>query len=239
MPTYILTWNPERWNPEEWQRAFPVYVRQTKTGKMPEFDWSTGNRKTVQTGDRLFLFRQHTERGLIGSGYASGPSHVKPHWNESRDDLQNCVTVRWDCVVEPANVLSVAELEAANLGVPWSALLGSGVVVPEQSTARLEQLWEHHLEAIGRRGAEVKSQGRHWWVNQNQTYEAESRGGYVWSPKRNKNGARNQFYENMRELAPGDRIFSFREGYIAAVGVVQSYCYEAPKPNEFGAAGKN
>jgi hypothetical protein len=42
---------------------------------------------------------------------------------------------------------------------------------------------------------------RHWWVNQNQTYEAEISGGYIWSPKRNQNGARNQFYENMREVA--------------------------------------
>jgi putative restriction endonuclease len=80
---------------------------------------------------------------------------------------------------------------------------------------------------------------RDWWVNQNQTYEAEISGGYVWSPKRNKNGARNQFYENMRELAPGDRIFSFRDRRIAAIGTVGSYCYEAPKPDEFGDAGKN
>jgi hypothetical protein len=34
-------------------------------------------------------------------------------------------------------------------------------------------------------------------------------GGYLWSPKRNANGARNLFYESMREVAPGDLIFSF------------------------------
>lgn len=79
---------------------------------------------------------------------------------------------------------------------------------------------------------------RNWWVNQNQTYTAEIDGGYVWSPKRNRGGARNQFYENMRELAPGDRVFSFRQRKIAAIGIVASYCYEAPKPIEFGAAGK-
>jgi len=37
-----------------------------------------------------------------------------------------------------------------------------------------------------------------WWVNQNQTAKQEISGGYMWSPKRNKNGARNAFYENMR-----------------------------------------
>ena len=50
---------------------------------------------------------------------------------------------------------------------------------------------------------------RYWWVNQNQTYRAEVRGSFMWSPKRNANGARNQFYENMREVSPGDVIFSF------------------------------
>jgi len=47
---------------------------------------------------------------------------------------------------------------------------------------------------------------RYWWVNQNQTYRHEVTGGYLWSPKRNANGARNPFYESMREVAPCDLI---------------------------------
>jgi hypothetical protein len=31
---------------------------------------------------------------------------------------------------------------------------------------------------------------RYWWVNQNQTFRQEIAGGYLWSPKRNANGAR-------------------------------------------------
>jgi hypothetical protein len=45
---------------------------------------------------------------------------------------------------------------------------------------------------------------RYWWVNQNQTFRHELAGGYLWSPKRNANGARNPFYESMREVVPGD-----------------------------------
>ena len=56
---------------------------------------------------------------------------------------------------------------------------------------------------------------RYWWVNQNQTYRHEVGGGYLWSPKRNANGARNPFYESMREVAPGDLIFSFMDTRIA------------------------
>jgi hypothetical protein len=80
---------------------------------------------------------------------------------------------------------------------------------------------------------------RYWWVNQNQTYRQERAGGYLWSPKRNADGRRNPFYEFMREVAPGDLILSFEGTYIRAVGVVQSYCYECPKPAEFGVAGPN
>jgi len=80
---------------------------------------------------------------------------------------------------------------------------------------------------------------RYWWVNQNQTYEQETRGGYLWSPKRNANDHRNPFYEFMREVAPGDIVFSFCDARIGAIGIAESFCYECPKPSEFGAAGPN
>lgn len=76
-----------------------------------------------------------------------------------------------------------------------------------------------------------------WWVNQNQTYEHEINGGYLWSPKQNSNGARNQFYENMKLVQPGDVLFSFRKQHIADVGVVQQTARSVPKPEEFGQAG--
>lgn len=78
---------------------------------------------------------------------------------------------------------------------------------------------------------------RFWWVNQNQTYQHEVPGGYLWSPKRNRDGKRNPFYDFMREVAPGDVVFSFADTYIKAIGIVASNAYESPKPMEFGQAG--
>jgi HNH endonuclease len=78
---------------------------------------------------------------------------------------------------------------------------------------------------------------RYWWVNQNQTYRHEVRGGYLWSPKRKADGGRNPFYDFMREAAPGDVVLSFAETLIKAIGFVASHAYEAPKPLEFGQAG--
>ena len=80
---------------------------------------------------------------------------------------------------------------------------------------------------------------RYWWVNQNQTFRHEVAGGYLWSPKRKANGQINPFYEFMREVAPGDLIFSFADTYIRAIGIAKSHCYEFPKPTEFGSVGLN
>lgn len=78
---------------------------------------------------------------------------------------------------------------------------------------------------------------RYWWVNQNQTYKHETQGGFLWSPKRNRDGRRNQFYDNMTHVTAGDLIFSFCDARIKAVGVAQGAAQSAGKP-EFGAVGK-
>ncbi|RVT93476.1 HNH endonuclease [Sphingomonas crocodyli] len=77
---------------------------------------------------------------------------------------------------------------------------------------------------------------RYWWVNQNQTYKHEVQGGFLWSPKRNKAGRRNPFYDNMAQVEAGDLILSFCDTMIKAVGVAQGPAESAGKPN-FGSIG--
>ena len=69
-----------------------------------------------------------------------------------------------------------------------------------------------------------------WWVNQNQTFDEEVGGGFMWSPKQNSNGARNQFYDKMKEVQPGDVIFSFCDTKIKAIGRVTSPAETQPQP---------
>jgi len=78
---------------------------------------------------------------------------------------------------------------------------------------------------------------RYWWVNQNKTYKAEVGGGYMWSPKSNKDGGFNQFYKNMTEAGVGDIVFSFSNTMIKTVGVVSASARSSEKPKEFGKAG--
>lgn len=85
---------------------------------------------------------------------------------------------------------------------------------------------------------------RYWWVNQGQTYREEREGGYLWSPKRKRGRdgqatVRNPFYEYMREVAPGDMVFSYRDSHVVSCGLITSYGYDSPKPSEFGKNGKN
>lgn len=76
-----------------------------------------------------------------------------------------------------------------------------------------------------------------WWVNHKQTRDHEVRGGYLWSPMRNANGARNQTYENMRLVRPGDIVFSYAHGQIGAIGRITEAATACPKPDEFGDVG--
>ena len=78
---------------------------------------------------------------------------------------------------------------------------------------------------------------RYWWVNQNQTYKSEVPGGFLWSPKTRTDGARHQYYDNMKEVAVGDVVFSFCDTRIKAVGVAVGVAQTSPKP-DFGGAGQ-
>lgn len=76
-----------------------------------------------------------------------------------------------------------------------------------------------------------------WWVNHKQTVRQEIDGQYLWSPKTKSNGARNEFYDNMRIASPGDLVLSYADQVIRHIGRVAEFAFTAPKPPEFGNTG--
>jgi putative restriction endonuclease len=76
-----------------------------------------------------------------------------------------------------------------------------------------------------------------WWVNHKQTFRQEFHGKYIWSPKRKRNDQINPFYETMREVAPGDVVFSFADAAVQGFGVARTHCYTSPQPENFGHIG--
>lgn len=77
----------------------------------------------------------------------------------------------------------------------------------------------------------------YWWVNHKQTFRHEFRGGYLWSPKRKKDGSRNIFYDFMQMVKPGDLVVSYADGHVQGVGEAITHCYTSPRPDEFGHIG--
>lgn len=65
----------------------------------------------------------------------------------------------------------------------------------------------------------------------------EVAGGYLWSPVTEANGARSQFYDNMRRAAAGDFVLSYADGRVGRIGIVADFAISAPKPEEFGSIG--
>ncbi|CAM2928469.1 HNH endonuclease [Moritella viscosa] len=78
----------------------------------------------------------------------------------------------------------------------------------------------------------------YWWVNHKQTHTEEISGGYIWSPKKNTNGAKNHSYDNMPRTSVGDTVFSFAYAEIKGIGQVIEACCSVPKPSEFGHKGE-
>jgi hypothetical protein len=76
-------------------------------------------------------------------------------------------------------------------------------------------------------------------VNHKQTYHQEVHGGYLWSPKRNRNGAQNRTYDNMTLVQPGEVVFSYASGAIQAIGRARGTARSSKQPSEFGRAGKS
>jgi len=42
----------------------------------------------------------------------------------------------------------------------------------------------------------------------------------------------------MREVAPGDIVFSYADGVVKGFGIAQTHCYTSPRPDEFGHIGQ-
>ncbi len=76
-----------------------------------------------------------------------------------------------------------------------------------------------------------------WWVNHSQTYRQELGYFYIWSPKRNRDGRRNQSYDNLPRVQVNDIIFSYALGEIKAIGIVSNQAIDSPRPIKFGEIG--
>jgi hypothetical protein len=62
-----------------------------------------------------------------------------------------------------------------------------------------------------------------WWVFQNQDFDEEHDGGFLWTRHVGADGRRRQHWDNLELIKPGDLIFSFYRQAIVAVAVARSH----------------
>src|SRR4051794_39139010 len=66
MGTFLLTWNPS--HPKAWEDVKEAAAK-AASGKPHRMRWSTGNTKSIKTGDRVFLLRQVVDpKGIVAAG---------------------------------------------------------------------------------------------------------------------------------------------------------------------------
>ena len=149
MAAYILTWNPQRTVFDEYDE----FVERTREGEIVPSGWSCGHTKAIEHGDRLFLLRQRTDRGIVGAGYATGEAYSDVHWDESKEGQEaNYVDLEYETLLPVSFRLPIEQLQSLDLGVNWRYLIASGTQVPAEFTGQLDAIWADHLARIGWQG---------------------------------------------------------------------------------------
>ena len=157
MNAYLLTWNPKTWPWANLEEA----VRITAGGRSFFDDWSCGNTKRIQAGDRLFLMRQGVEpKGIMAAGWATSMSREGPHWDKDRrnsGETALLVDVRFDRVLNPESdeILTLDQFREGPLStVNWDTP-ASGIEIKD-GIEILERLWAELVVGLQSVGDEVE-----------------------------------------------------------------------------------
>ncbi|WP_462383309.1 HNH endonuclease [Pseudomonas sp. Marseille-QA0892] len=182
--------------------------------------------RTLAPGDMVIAYAN--DAGYLGIGMVSTPfnyqlvsdAEVPAHTGSGHRHWLKVDWVKTVKLVRDALPISVGDQRVPHHGVEKLA---------ESTATKIEAALSGAIELSG---------NKYWWVNHKQTSRSELEGGYIWSPKKNANGRRNQTYENLLVVEPGDIVFSYAATKIRAIGRVTARAHEAAKP-QFGSAGEN
>jgi 5-methylcytosine-specific restriction protein A len=118
-------------------------------------DWSCGNNRSIERGDRLFLLRQGEEpRGIVGAGWAESGPYEEIHWREEKARVGRTtmyLKVRWETLLNPEteSIFPREWLNESQLSnVNWNTQI-SGISIRGAAADILEERWEAFLESRG------------------------------------------------------------------------------------------
>ena len=147
MKTYLLTWNPKRWH---WEDLAETSAN-TLAGKGVSADWSCGNTKRIQPGNRFFLMQVSEEpKGIIGSGWVTVAPYLRLHFDADKAAAgEKCLGVdgEWERLLNPHidAPLGLSELKKGKLAdFNWTPQAG-GTQIPDEIAFELEEKWAAHV----------------------------------------------------------------------------------------------
>jgi 5-methylcytosine-specific restriction enzyme A len=144
MPTYLLTWNPERW---QWTYIQDSIAQISQQGFCNE-RWSLGVTKRINTGDRVFLMKLgEVPRGIVASGWVASNTFQDVHWsNETK--LALYADIHFDTILAPDRE-AIFPIELLQYGiyrnVSWTPQK-SGNSIPDDVAEQLEKDWAKFLD---------------------------------------------------------------------------------------------
>lgn len=142
--TFLVTWQPAR------RGGFDNYEDTTAatTGREPRTvreRWSTGSRRHVELGERVYLLRQGTDRpGIVASGTVATLPTKGPHWDPDEAALGKTgwySDIDWDRVVGPDDAIPLEVLETAVPAFNWHPR-GGGAGLDDDQAAIVAGLWD-------------------------------------------------------------------------------------------------
>lgn len=145
--TYMLLWNPDRY---AWPDADRLDILLGVLDGEPAMErWSIhANHTKVAVGDRVFLRKSGTPpRGIIASGTVAGPPVPDAHWGDAGSSSARYIDIMWDAMVEPEDVMDLAELSEQFPSAAWAAP-GGGARIPSEAVGALEEAWATHTGQV-------------------------------------------------------------------------------------------
>ena len=150
MATFLLIWNAS----EAGYATHGADVAETAAGRTVRGNWSFGGRRGgTAPGDRVFLLRQRSDRGIVASGtLADGVIFPDAHWEGDARRVTHYAEILWDTVLPVADRLPIEDLRHDVPGHHWNAVFANGQRVRPPADEALERRWAEHLRLIGRPG---------------------------------------------------------------------------------------
>ena len=147
MNTFFFTWNPRRW---DWT-SLDADVASYKAKKHFDDRWSCGVTRKIAPGDRAFLIKLGSAEptGIMASGCVLTEPFEEEHYSDPAKTAWY-VDLRYDILLHPEKegLLSKEDLQKKISNVHWTPQ-ASGMTIPPDEAAILEDLWAAHLTHIG------------------------------------------------------------------------------------------